>query len=53
MTISQAITEFEFHISPALSSSRPQTGVGTIADEVEQPPGDPRISGQPTGPPTA
>jgi hypothetical protein len=25
---SQAITEFEFHISPVLSSSRPQTGLG-------------------------
>ena len=28
---SQAITEFEFHISPARSSSRPQTGRGTAA----------------------
>ena len=28
---SQAITEFEFHISPAWSSSRPQTGRGTAA----------------------
>ena len=27
----QAITEFEFHISPVASSSRPQTGVGTCA----------------------
>ena len=27
--ISQAITEFEFHMSPVLSSSRPHTGVGT------------------------
>jgi hypothetical protein len=26
---SQAITEFEFHISPVRSSSRPQTSVGT------------------------
>lgn len=26
---SQAITEFEFHISPICSSSRPHTGVGT------------------------
>jgi len=25
---SQATKEFEFHISPACSSSRPQTGVG-------------------------
>ncbi|HEY5188081.1 MAG TPA: hypothetical protein VII87_03525 [Solirubrobacteraceae bacterium] len=25
---SQAVTELEFHISPAPSSSRPQTGVG-------------------------
>jgi len=29
--ISQAVTEFEFHISPASSSSRPHTGVGTVA----------------------
>jgi hypothetical protein len=29
--ISQAVSEFEFHISPAASSSRPQTGVGTSA----------------------
>jgi hypothetical protein len=28
-TISHEISEFEFHISPAPSSSRPQTGVGT------------------------
>jgi hypothetical protein len=28
-TISHEITEFEFHISPARSSSRPHTGVGT------------------------
>ena len=28
-TMSQEMTEFEFHISPAWSSSRPQTGVGT------------------------
>jgi hypothetical protein len=28
---SQAIIEFEFHISPACSSSRPHTGVGTVA----------------------
>jgi hypothetical protein len=28
--MSQEIVEFEFHISPALSSSRPQTGVGTF-----------------------
>ena len=27
--MSQAIVEFEFHISPACSASRPQTGVGT------------------------
>jgi len=27
----QAIIEFEFHISPAASSSRPRTGVGTAA----------------------
>jgi hypothetical protein len=27
--ISHEVTEFEFHISPAPSSSRPQTGVGT------------------------
>ena len=27
--ISQEISEFEFHISPACSSSRPQTNVGT------------------------
>jgi hypothetical protein len=27
--ITQAITEFEFHISPVPSSTRPQTGVGT------------------------
>ena len=26
---SQAVSEFEFHISPVASSSRPQTGVGT------------------------
>jgi hypothetical protein len=26
-----AISEFEFHISPARSSSRPQTGTGTMA----------------------
>jgi hypothetical protein len=25
------MTEFEFHISPALSSSRPHTGLGTLA----------------------
>jgi hypothetical protein len=30
VAISQAIIEFEFHISPAFSSSRPQTGVGTV-----------------------
>ena len=29
--ITHAITEFEFHISPVPSSSRPQTGVGTCA----------------------
>ena len=29
--ITQLIMEFEFHISPAPSSSRPQTGVGTEA----------------------
>ena len=29
--ITQAITEFEFHISPVPSSSRPHTGVGTCA----------------------
>jgi hypothetical protein len=28
--ITQAITEFEFHISPVPSSSRPHTGVGTF-----------------------
>ena len=28
-SISHEISEFEFHISPAASSSRPQTGVGT------------------------
>jgi hypothetical protein len=28
-TISQEITEFEFHISPTPNSSQPQTGVGT------------------------
>jgi hypothetical protein len=27
--ITHAITEFEFHISPASNASRPQTGVGT------------------------
>ena len=31
VAISQATTEFEFHISPASSSSRPHTGVGTVA----------------------
>jgi hypothetical protein len=31
MAIAQAITEFESHISPAWSSSRPQTGVGIVA----------------------
>jgi len=31
VTISHAITEFEFHISPAFSSSRPQTGLRTVA----------------------
>ena len=31
MAIIRAIMEFEFHLSPALSSSRPQTGVGTVA----------------------
>jgi hypothetical protein len=30
VAISQAITEFEFHISPAPDSSRPQTGVGMV-----------------------
>jgi hypothetical protein len=30
VAISQAITEFEFHISPAFNSSRPQTGLGTV-----------------------
>ena len=30
VAISQAITELEFHISPASSSSRPQTGLGTV-----------------------
>ena len=34
--ISQEITEFEFHISPAPSSSRPQTGVGTEVRKIEQ-----------------
>jgi hypothetical protein len=29
--ITHAVTEFEFHISPVPSSSRPQTGVGTCA----------------------
>jgi hypothetical protein len=28
---SQDVTEFEFHISPACSSSRPHTAVGTSA----------------------
>ena len=28
--ISHEITEFEFHISPAADSSRPQTGVGMV-----------------------
>ena len=28
-TISHEVSEFEFHISPARNSSRPQTGVGT------------------------
>ncbi len=36
-TISQEISELEFHISPAASSSRPQTAVGTSAHQVEQP----------------
>ena len=31
LAITHAITEFEFHISPVQSSSRPQTGVGTCA----------------------
>jgi EAL domain len=31
VAISHAITEFEFHISPAFNSSRPHTGVGTVA----------------------
>jgi hypothetical protein len=31
VAISQAATEFEFHISPVSSSSRPHTGVGTVA----------------------
>ena len=35
---SQEVTEFEFHISPASSSSRPQTGVGTCGHELEQAP---------------
>ena len=30
VAISQAITEFEFHISPAFNSSRPQAGLGTL-----------------------
>src|SRR5215210_5144348 len=30
VAISQAIIEFEFHISPAFSSSRPHTGRGTV-----------------------
>ena len=30
LAITHAITAFEFHISPAASSSRPQTGVGTF-----------------------
>jgi hypothetical protein len=29
MAMSHAITEFEFHISPAPSSSRPRTAFGT------------------------
>jgi hypothetical protein len=31
LAITHAITEFEFHISPVPSSSRPHTGVGTCA----------------------
>ena len=34
--ISHEITEFEFHISPAPSSSRPQTGCGHLRYELEQ-----------------
>ena len=33
---SQEVTEFEFHISPACSSSRPHTGVGTDGTRVEE-----------------
>jgi hypothetical protein len=33
---SHAITEFEFHISPARNSSRPHTGVGTDGTSAEQ-----------------
>ena len=44
---SQAMSELEFHISPAPSSSRPQTAVGTSMDELEEPAGDVRIRRQP------
>jgi hypothetical protein len=35
LAISQDVTEFEFHISPVSSSSRPQTGVGTDGTRLE------------------
>ena len=34
-TITQAITDFEFHISPVPSSSRPQTAGRDLRDDVE------------------
>jgi hypothetical protein len=36
--VSQEMSKFEFHISPARSSSWPQTGVGTLRHQLEQAP---------------
>ncbi len=47
--ISQEITEFEFHISPASSSSRPQTGRGHLGDELEEAPRERRVVRQALG----
>ena len=44
---SHATIEFEFHMSPACSSSRPQTGRGTLGDQLEEPAGDLGITAEP------
>ena len=44
--ISQAVTEFEFHISPACASSRPQVKDGTVATRSKILRREQRVGGQ-------